>query len=45
MGVVDEVSRRPKDPSSLKFAENFLLVLKVVNPIDIKNNEDVHFSF
>ena len=43
--VVDEVSRRLKDPSSLKFADNYLFVRKVANPIDIKNNKDISFFF
>lgn len=43
--VIDEISKRLKDPTSLKFAEDYMFIRKVADPIDIKNNKNISFFF
>lgn len=43
--IYDAISKQLKDPSSLKFAEKEVAVSKVANPLDIKNNKDISYTY
>lgn len=43
--IYNAISKQLKDPSSLKFAEKEELVKKVANPLDIKNNKYISYTY